>query len=63
MTRLEEARAFLRDPARVTLKPGTPDEEIERLARKYAAGVYRHPLASYGARHYPRALRGDARPA
>ena len=47
MTRYEEALAFLSDPARVTLRPEVTSEQIDKLARKYAAGWRNQASASF----------------
>ena len=55
VSRYDEAIRFLRDPARVTLAPGTPDDVVERLARRYAASAPHPTTRALGPRHYPRA--------
>jgi hypothetical protein len=47
MTTYQEALTFLLDPARVTLRPEVSSEQIEKMARKYAAGWRTQASASF----------------
>ena len=47
MTAYQEALTFLLDPARVTLRPEVSSEQIEKMARKYAAGWRNQASASF----------------
>jgi hypothetical protein len=47
MTTYQEALTFLLDPARVTLRPEVSSEQIEKMARKYAAGWRAQASASF----------------
>ena len=47
MTAKMEALTFLLDPSRVTLRPEVTSEQIDKLARKYAAGWRNQASASF----------------